>query len=280
MSLKTDFVYRRSYRGPVRAAVLDLAGTVADFGSRAPAFAFVELFKRHGITVTPSEARGPMGLNKRDHIGALLELPGIADQWRDSNGADWAEADLDALYAEFVPLQVEILPDYGELVPGAPEAVSELRQRGVAIAGTTGYNREMLDVVLHSASKQGVSFDAALCAAEVPAGRPAPWLIHGCMQALGVYPAEAVVKVGDTLPDITAGLNAGAWTVGAVASGNMAGLSREEYEGLSQEEKEAVCQPGAEAMRRAGAHFVIETIASLPRVIDDIDRRLLEGERP
>ena len=33
-------------------------------------------------------------------------------------------------------------------------------------------------------------------------------------QALGVYPPEAIVKIGDTIPDIDEGLNAGAWTIG------------------------------------------------------------------
>ncbi len=44
------------------AVVFDWAGTVIDFGSQAPMGAFVELFKRHGLSITIAEARVPMGM--------------------------------------------------------------------------------------------------------------------------------------------------------------------------------------------------------------------------
>ena len=63
----------------VQLAVVDLAGTTVDYGSCAPAGAFVELFRRRGVDITQEEARGPMGLQKRDHIVALTKLPRIGD---------------------------------------------------------------------------------------------------------------------------------------------------------------------------------------------------------
>ena len=39
-------------------------------------------------------------------------------------------------------------------------------------------------------------------------------MIYLNMIRLDVYPAQAVVKVDDTTSGITAGLNAGSWTVG------------------------------------------------------------------
>ena len=62
----------------VKAVVLDWAGTVVDFGSRAPMGAFVEVFARFGVPITIAQARGPMGLPKRAHIAALLAEPAIA----------------------------------------------------------------------------------------------------------------------------------------------------------------------------------------------------------
>ena len=55
---------------------------------------------------------------------------------------------------------------------------------------------------------------------QVPAGRPYPYM---CLQNainLQTYPMEAMVKIGDTLPDIEEGLNAGMWTVGLARTGN------------------------------------------------------------
>jgi phosphonoacetaldehyde hydrolase len=69
--------------GPrIRLVVFDWAGTTVDHGSRAPVAAFVRAFAGHGVEVTPDEARGPMGLHKRDHIRAMLQMPAVARRWR------------------------------------------------------------------------------------------------------------------------------------------------------------------------------------------------------
>jgi phosphonoacetaldehyde hydrolase len=56
------------YRGPLKAVVFDWAGTTVDFRSRAPVLAFVRTFQQFGIDLSEAEARGPMGLAKRDHL--------------------------------------------------------------------------------------------------------------------------------------------------------------------------------------------------------------------
>src|SRR6267143_1556027 len=47
-----SFSYRRSYRGPIEAVLLDWAGTTMDFGCMAPAVVFVEVFKRKDVPIT------------------------------------------------------------------------------------------------------------------------------------------------------------------------------------------------------------------------------------
>src|SRR5206468_1552925 len=73
----------------IRLVILDWAGTTIDFGSRAPLTAFVRTFAQHGVTVTTAEARGPMGLPKRDHLRTMLQMPGVARRWREALGRDW-----------------------------------------------------------------------------------------------------------------------------------------------------------------------------------------------
>jgi len=63
---------------PVKAVLLDWAGTTIDYGSLAPVRAFVEVFRRRGIEITTAEARGPMGRAKRDHIVDIAALPRVA----------------------------------------------------------------------------------------------------------------------------------------------------------------------------------------------------------
>ena len=259
--------YEKRYVGPIRLVIADLAGTTLDYGSRAPAGAFVELFRRYGMTATTGQARGPMGLHKRDHIREMLQRsrPGGA-VGRGAQRRRMDRADVEAMFQEFIPLQLDVLPQFTEMIPGAVDTFQALRERGIALAATTGYNREMTDLVLAAAAQQGYRPDASVCAAEVAAGRPAPWMVYRCMEATGVYPRAAVVKVGDTLSDVEAGVNAGVWSVGVAQTGNMLGLGRAEAEALSREELEERLTPARDALARAGADAVIDAITELPRV--------------
>ncbi len=100
-------------RPRLSAVVFDWAGTIVDFGSRAPMGAFVETFARFGFPLSVDEARGPMGLAKRDHIAALLHEPAIADRWRAQRGQLPAASDIDAVYDVFVPLNAEVVAEHG-----------------------------------------------------------------------------------------------------------------------------------------------------------------------
>jgi len=274
------YSYLRTYRGPVRLVVLDLAGTVVDYGSCAPAGAFITLFERLGITVTQAQAREPMGLHKRDHIRALCAMPAVADQWLARYGRAPAEADIDRLYADFIPLQSECLPRFNHLIPGALETVAALRARDIQVAATTGYNRAMLEIVLAGARAQGLAPDVSVCAEDVAAGRPAPWMIFRSMESCGIHPPAAVLKVGDTIADIEAGLNAGAWSVGVAMTGNMLGLSLAEVQALEPQEREARLDAARARMYAAGAHYVIDSIESCPAVVERIRVRLADGVQP
>lgn len=261
-------------------AVLDLAGTVVDFGSRAPAGAFVELFARHGVSVTEAEAREPMGMHKRDHIAAICAMASPRSQWIETHGVEPSATDIDGLYEEFIPLQLAVLADYGDLVPEADTAIATLRAAGIKIGFTTGYNREMLEIVLTACARQGVQADAAVCGTDVPAGRPAPWMALECARLTGVYPPAACVKCGDTIMDIEAGRNAGMWSIGVAISGNLTGRSLEAWNQLCAAEQEAHRMAAHAAMFAAGAHAVIDSVADLPAVIENINRRMQEGGSP
>lgn len=264
----------------VRCVVADLSGTIIDHGSCAPAGAFVSLLARHGIQITFAQARGAMGLDKRDHLAALLDLPDVRDAWKDIHGKKPGPADVDALFGEFVPLHVDTLAEYGDLVPGVVQATESLRKRGIKIAISTGYDREMMHVVLEAARRGGFEPDAAFCTDDVPFGRPAPWMIYRAMETFNVYPARYAVKIGDTIPDIDAGLNAGCWTVGVTKTGNMLGLRESEVEKLDPEDLEERLDAAATAFEGEGAHYVVESFADLPEVIEDIETELAEGARP
>ncbi len=62
----------------IRLVIFDWAGTTIDHGSLAPLAPFLRAFAEKGVEISPDEARGPMGLHKKDHIRALLQLPAVA----------------------------------------------------------------------------------------------------------------------------------------------------------------------------------------------------------
>lgn len=122
--------------------------------------------------------------------------------------------------------------------------------------------------------------DSVVCPDEVPAGRPYPWMCYQNAMNLQVFPMEAVVKVGDTLPDIEEGLNAGTWTVGIALTGNLLGLREDEVKALTPEQGRKERKRIARQLHQAGAHFVIDGIWDLPGVLDEIELLLARGERP
>jgi phosphonoacetaldehyde hydrolase len=264
----------------VKLVVLDWAGTTVDFGSCAPAGAFVRAFAARGVEVSPAEARRPMGLYKKDHLRAMLSAPEIADRWQAAHGRDWAKDDVEELYQLVTPMQVAAAELCSALTPCVLDAVSWLRDRGIRVAATTGYFHAAADAVYAAAARQGYVPDFVICADEVPAGRPAPWMIFRAMEATGVYPPAAVVKIGDTLIDVEDGLNAGVWSVAVVDSSNEMGLTEAEFRALASPDREARRAAVRDRFLAAGAHSVIDSLAEMPGLIADINARLARGERP
>lgn len=254
-----------------KAVVFDWAGTTIDFGSFAPMGVFVEAFARFGVTATVEQARGPMGRPKWDHIRAMLDLPGIAAQWRTVHGAAPDDAAADRLYAVFVPMNEEVVARHATLVPGCAEAVARLRDMGLKIGSTTGYTRSIMERVLPVAAAQGYAPDNLVCADDLPEGRPGPLQMYQCFIDLRVYPPASVVKVDDTAPGIAEGVAAGCLSVGVTLSGNEVGLSPEELAALPAAEVERLRARAAAILREAGADHVIDTVADLPALLERLD---------
>jgi phosphonoacetaldehyde hydrolase len=97
---------------------------------------------------------------------------------------------------------------------------------------------------------------------------------------LGVGCVQACVNVDDSAPGIEAGLASGMWTVGLACSGNEVGMSYDEWTALSPEAQAPLREKAADKLRRAGAHYVIDTVADILEVVDEIEARLAAGDTP
>ena len=80
-----------------------------------------------------------MGIRKDLHIRAILDMTSVRERWRQAHGRDPEDKDVDVLYKDFVPVQLEVLrnPMYTRLLPGCAESIQTLK---------TQYNLKVINV--------------------------------------------------------------------------------------------------------------------------------------
>lgn len=195
-----------------------------------------EATERQGAEYTDEQFRAHMGTEKKWAIRQLLDLGGlevtdelVEDAWR------WFRAELRRTYTENPPVALD----------GVEEMLVTLRESGVQIGLTTGFSREIVDLILESMGwTVGETVDTVAAGDEVEAGRPEPFLIRRVMSDLGVTDPETVISVGDTSADVESARRAGVTSVG-VLTGH---VTREQFSEL-------------------GADHVLESAADLPELI-------------
>ena len=140
----------------------------------------------------------------------------------------------------------------------------------------------MVDVLHEAAGKQGFTPDANVAGDDVINGaRPKPFMVYRNLDLLDISPIQSVVKVDDTISGVGEALEAGCWGVGVARYSNYMDINTlEEENKLSKEEIERRVIHTRELLYKSGAHYVIDSIVELPEIIDDINLRLAEGEKP
>ncbi|WP_369045734.1 HAD family hydrolase [Sinomonas sp. P10A9] len=210
----------------------DMAGTTIDeHGSvyRALADAVEEIA---GTRPSEADVQHWMGADKAEAIEALVRTVG---------GVPTPELVLSG----FARFKAMLAKYYGQqppvALPGVEEALASLRERGVKVALTTGFSRDVAEPLLaglgwavapgaadptrrgaahDDAPADGAAprlvLDAVVCSDEVAAGRPAPYMIHRAMERTGVQDVREVLAAGDTVNDLLAATRAGVTAVGVL----------------------------------------------------------------
>jgi phosphonatase-like hydrolase len=194
-----------------RLVVLDLAGTTLDDGGAILA-AFRVALERMGITPTHEELNAARGANK------LQVLRGFATRAYGPcpEAVQAAREGMDVFNEE---LAVQLRDGDVHPFDGVPEALEALKESGLQLASNTGLSRPLAEAVLRRFRRFSELFDAHVCGDDVPAGRPAPYMVFLAMERTAVQNARGVVVVGDTPLDLQAGTNAGAGGVVGVLTG-------------------------------------------------------------
>ncbi|NGP44917.1 phosphonoacetaldehyde hydrolase [Bacillaceae bacterium SIJ1] len=256
----------------IAGVIFDWAGTTIDYGCFAPLHVFVKIFADKGVNITIDEARKPMGLLKIEHIRTITEMPRVREEWVSVLGTEPTEEDIVAMNNAFEQQLFKVLPEYTDPLPGVLDVVAELRNRGLKIGSTTGYTREMMDVVVEKAKEKGYSPDFYTTAEDVKEGRPAPWMCYYNAMQLGIYPMNRFIKVGDTVSDMKEGRNGGMVTVGVILGSSVLGLSQEEVNALNEGELKEKMTAARRTFEEAGAHYVIDQMEDLLPLLEQIEK--------
>lgn len=258
----------------IECVIFDWAGTVVDYGCMAPVGAFTKVFANRGIDITIAEARAPMGLHKKKHIEEILKIERIKKIWEDKFGKPSTDADIQSLFQDFIPLQKDILIKYSKLIPGTLEIMHLLKENRVSIGCCTGYDREQVDLLLGPMKEQGFFPEIVMTSTDVEIGRPYPYMCYRIAEHFQLKTLANSVKVDDSPFGILEGHNAGMWTVGVTLSSNEVGMNQSEVDQLSLEDRKQLIRKAEEKFSAASPHFLIETIADLPSVLQQIDEQL------
>ena len=274
----------------IRLVMFDLAGTTVSEGTGGGSGqgslveeAFVGAFARAGLEIAPGDVRPHRGREKLDAIRSLLAERSGA---RGAEGGRWDGPEAaardgragagppddgrragpeaqeggrvrpaaglpaagqaisaEAIHRDFLAELARGMDRFRE-VPGAAETFRFLKARGIRVGVGSGFPAEVVERLVTAMGWREEGLVDYLASAEsLGAGRPDPVMIVDAMRLCGVPDPASVVKVGDTVLDVGEGRGAGSWTVGVLTGAH-----------------------GERELREAGAHFVLPSVAELPRL--------------
>jgi len=218
----------------IKLVVFDMAGTIVeDRGDVVRAFA--NALVENGVPFVEDELKKWKGASKREVIRHFV---------LQANPKSDVERKVETSYRSF---RAELERCYSErLAPvgGALETFRWCRERGILLATTTGFYREISDLILNQTGWQEY-FAANITSSDVREGRPAPYMIFRAMEATGVKSVRQAINVGDTPLDLQSGSNAGVAGVVGVLTGSH----------------------GRESLGREPHTHIIKSVAELPELI-------------
>ena len=213
--------------------IFDMAGTtVTDHHEVERCFA--EAAAQTGLLVTAERILAMQGLAKRYVFETL---------WKEQLGEMHTDVQpqVDSSYAAFRGiLENHYLTNGATPTKGCLETFAYLRERGIAIALTTGFYRVVTDIILDKLGwlsalngqrigGPGSVIQASVASDEVERGRPYPHMIERAMLLLNINNPKAVINIGDTPSDLLSGRAAGVALNLGVTNGTHTADQLEDY---------------------------------------------------
>lgn len=165
----------------MRAAIFDLDGVIVNT-ARYHYLAWKRLANELGFDFTEQDNERLKGVSRARSLEILLEIGGLS---LDETSKQALAAKKNAWYVEYIRRM-----DASEILPGATEYLSLLRERGVKTAlGSASQNAPLI------LERLGLTqmFDAIVDGRLVQRAKPDPEVFLRAAEALGIPPAECVV---------------------------------------------------------------------------------------
>ena len=198
----------------IKLLVFDMAGTTVKDNNEVEN-CFIQAANQTNLPYSAEDILAMMGWSKRKVFTKLWEkaLPSVSTEER--------ETKIENSYIEFK----NILENHYRTEPVIPteyclETFEKLKEWNIKIALTTGFYREVTNIILSRLGwdlnldstylgKENSLIDVSIASDEVKEGRPEPFMIFRAMDLLDVKNSTEVIKVGDTPSDLIAGKKAG-----------------------------------------------------------------------
>lgn len=193
--------------------VFDMAGTVIQDKNEVE-MCFQQAADQTGLMTSPERIVSMMGWSKRLVFETLWK-----EQLKEGEKIE-IEEKIEKSYALFK----EILENHYRSNPVLPvehcvHVFQKLKEAGVKIALTTGFYREVTNIILERlgwnlglnkdyVQENGGIIDCSVTSDQVSNGRPSPYMIYRAMELTGTTNIKHVAKLGDTPSDLSAGKNA------------------------------------------------------------------------
>lgn len=163
-----------------KAVLFDMDGTLVD-SEEHNLIAAIELFKRHGYTVTAEDFEPFVG------GGALKYIGGVAKKYDiEFSSIEDAKAELYEIYDEVV--KGEVLP-----VKGSHALIQQCKEKGMKVAVATSADWIKLTSNLREFGMDAESFDAIVQGLEIKNKKPHPETFLKAANKLGLSPKECIV---------------------------------------------------------------------------------------
>ena len=258
----------------IRGCIFDLGGTIVDKYSRTPFISLKNCFQKRNVLLDDKLIFKDMGMHKLDHIKHILKDPYIRVDWKNKYGK-YPEKGVDELniFKDFNEIQRLNTIDYLDIIPETKRTIQYLHNRGIKIGTTTGFNKEITDLVRDKLNENKIyieSFVSSTCL-DKPA-RPEPFMIQENMKRLNLENPKRILKIDDTQVGIEEGKNAGCITVGVYRWSTYMKICDVENEyRIPRNELDLKIAESKYTLSQANPDFLIRSLDELPGIIRFLD---------